>query len=80
VSFPTRDASNRRLRRDAIRDARRSLENACGPIGSSFEDLSGTARITGVGFWDVDHGQTGVAPNAIEFHPVLKFRMLRGSC
>ncbi|MGA2384562.1 MAG: hypothetical protein ABSG61_14135 [Gemmatimonadales bacterium] len=27
--------------------------------------------ITGVGFFDFAHGQTGVAPNAIELHPVL---------
>ena len=28
-------------------------------------------RVTGVGFFDFKHGQTGVAPNAIELHPVL---------
>jgi hypothetical protein len=30
-------------------------------------------RLTGVGFWDEIHGQTGVAPNGIELHPVLSF-------
>jgi hypothetical protein len=30
------------------------------------------ARITGVGFFDRAHGQTGAAPNLIELHPVLK--------
>jgi integrase len=25
----------------------------------------------GVAFWDFKHGQTGVAPNAIELHPIL---------
>ena len=29
-------------------------------------------RITGVGFFDRDHGQTGRAPNIFELHPVLK--------
>lgn len=29
------------------------------------------ATITGVGFFDVLHGQAGVAPNGIELHPVL---------
>jgi hypothetical protein len=29
-------------------------------------------EIEGVAFWDRLHGQTGVAPNAIELHPVLK--------
>jgi hypothetical protein len=27
--------------------------------------------VTGVAFVDFDHGQTGVAPNAIELHPIL---------
>jgi hypothetical protein len=34
------------------------------------------ARVTGVAFFDFDHGQTGVAPNAIELHPILTFRCL----
>jgi hypothetical protein len=40
--------------------------------------LCSKARVTGVAFFDFDHGQTGVAPNAIELHPVLGFRCLRG--
>ena len=35
------------------------------------------ARITGVGFFDKVHGQTGVAQlNGIELHPVLKVEFL----
>jgi hypothetical protein len=34
------------------------------------------ARITGVAFYDFLHGQTGVAPNGIELHPVLGFACL----
>jgi hypothetical protein len=34
------------------------------------------ARVTGVAFFDFKHGQTGVAPNAIELHPILAFRCL----
>ena len=34
------------------------------------------ARVTGVAFFDYEHGQTGVAPNAIELHPILAFRCL----
>ena len=39
----------------------------------SFRHLDPPAPIviTGVGFFDFRHGQTGVAPNAIELHPVL---------
>jgi hypothetical protein len=36
------------------------------------------ARVTGIAFFDTDHGQTGVAPYAIELHPILKFRCLSG--
>ena len=38
--------------------------------------LCSKARVTGVAFFDYDHGQTGVAPNAIELHPILAFRCL----
>jgi hypothetical protein len=31
------------------------------------------ATVTGVAFFDFKHGQTGVAPNAIELHPILGF-------
>jgi hypothetical protein len=34
------------------------------------------ARVTGVAFFDFLHGQTGVAPNAIELHPILSFACL----
>jgi hypothetical protein len=38
--------------------------------------LCAKAIITGVAFFDFNHGQTGVAPNAIELHPILGFRCL----
>ena len=34
------------------------------------------ARVTGVAFFDFLHGQTGVAPNGIELHPVRCFTCL----
>ena len=34
-----------------------------------FRLLTGTATITGVAFFDVSHGQRGVAPNGVELHP-----------
>jgi hypothetical protein len=39
--------------------------------------LCAKARVSGVAFFDFKHGQTGVAPNAIELHPVLAFRCLQ---
>ena len=38
--------------------------------------LCARAVVTGVAFFDFQHGQTGVAPNAIELHPILAFRCL----
>ncbi|GAC1526432.1 MAG: hypothetical protein NVS2B16_34700 [Chloroflexota bacterium] len=35
--------------------------------------------ITGVGFFDFQHGQSGVAPNAIELHPVLAIKYGSGA-
>ncbi|HTI23523.1 MAG TPA: putative Ig domain-containing protein [Kutzneria sp.] len=38
---------------------------------SSFKTANVPVTITGVGFFDFLHGQTGVAPNGIELHSVL---------
>ncbi|MEO8379124.1 MAG: hypothetical protein ABI779_05630 [Acidobacteriota bacterium] len=38
---------------------------------TSFKTTSTPVTVKGVGFWDFLHGQTGVAPNGIEVHPVL---------
>jgi hypothetical protein len=40
--------------------------------------LCSRARVVGVAFWDSKHNQTGVAPNAIELHPILGFACLSG--
>jgi divalent metal cation (Fe/Co/Zn/Cd) transporter len=45
--------------------------------GRRFDLLRGAATITGVGFFDYHHSQTGVAPNEIELHPVIGFK---GAC
>ena len=36
-----------------------------------FQAANLPVRITGVGFFDVLHGQTGIPPNGIEIHPIL---------
>ncbi len=38
---------------------------------TSMKTTSTAVTVKGVGFWDFLHGQTGVAPNGIEVHPVL---------
>ena len=41
-------------------------------VSSSPKYPSLTVTVRGVGFFDFNHGQTGVAPNAIELHPILE--------
>jgi hypothetical protein len=36
-----------------------------------FQTANVPVRVTGVGFFDFIHGQSGVAPNGIELHPIL---------
>lgn len=57
-----------------MKNARNAFGAACGVPGvSSFTKLKGSATIRGIGFFDFFHNQTGVAPNEIELHPVLRF-------
>jgi len=58
-----------------ITRARAYFDSTFGPGSSSFRSLNRTVTITGVGFFDVLHGQTGVAPNGIELHTVLSIRV-----
>src|SRR6266404_7654149 len=54
----------------AISNAR-SQFNAHLTATTSFKTTSIPVQVKGVGFFDFLHGQTGVAPNGIELHPVL---------
>lgn len=75
VEFPADycDAGAPVWARTAMRQARAAIQASCGPATSTFKTLTGVATITGVGFFDVIHGQTGVAMNGIELHPALSF-------
>jgi hypothetical protein len=53
-------------RRRQMREARAKLR------------LCSHARVLGVAFFDFKHGQTGLAPNAIELHPILDYACLAG--
>lgn len=45
---------------------------APGPAGApQFRQAAVPVTLTGIGFFDFNHGQLGVAPNAIELHPVI---------
>jgi hypothetical protein len=78
VEFPKPQCVDSPFKRSKMKEAREDLLDNCGSISSStFTDLTGKVTVRGVGFWDDIHGQTGVAPNGIELHPVLRFA---GAC
>ena len=60
-----------------IQNARSEFDVRYTPT-SSFQTANVPVTITGVGFFDFLHGQTGVAPNAIELHPVLDIQFGTG--
>jgi len=61
---------------EAIRSARAQVEETLQPE-RRLRRVRAPARITGVGFFDTVHGQTGVSQrNGIELHPVLGIEWL----
>jgi hypothetical protein len=54
----------------SIQKARAEFDAKYTPT-SSFKTANVPVTITGIGFFDFLHGQTGVAPNGIELHAVL---------
>jgi len=53
-----------------IASARASVDARLTPA-DDFQDANLPVRVTGIGFFDILHGQTGVAPNGIELHPMI---------
>lgn len=64
--------------RKAIIRARATFINRCGQPTSGWQSLGAVAYISGVGFWDFPHGQSGHAPNYAELHPVTALRIVSG--
>jgi hypothetical protein len=56
--------------KDAITNARAQFD-AVFHVTTSFQLTNTPVLVTGVAFFDYNHGQTGAAPNFIELHPVL---------
>lgn len=56
--------------RPQISQARASFDSHY-VASSTFQAVRVSVIVTGIGFFDRIHGQTGVAPNGIELHPVL---------
>jgi hypothetical protein len=62
--------------RDPIVGARAAFEATLPAPTARLRKVSAKVRVTGVGFFDKIHGQTGAAPNGIELHPVLGIEFL----
>ena len=60
---------------DQIAEARKSFESTFHPT-NRFTRRGAHIRVTGIGFFDFVHGQSGVARNGIELHPVVKVEVL----
>ena len=56
--------------RPQISQSRAKFDSHYAPT-ANFQSVSVLVTVTGIGFFDRIHGQTGVAPNGIELHPVL---------
>ena len=54
-----------------IANARAEFDARLMSSPGQFQKVNVPVTVTGVGFFDRIHGQTGVAPNGIELHPVL---------
>ncbi|HEY2030813.1 MAG TPA: hypothetical protein VGH20_16565 [Myxococcales bacterium] len=55
----------------SVKTARAAFDAKFPSVTSSFKVANVVATVTGAGFFDLLHGQTGVAPNGIELHAVL---------
>ncbi|MHB8572536.1 MAG: hypothetical protein ACYDAY_06215 [Candidatus Dormibacteria bacterium] len=62
-----------------IRNARDQFDAFYYNVNTNFQVANVPVRVTGIGFFDHLHGQTGVAPNGIELHPVLDVQFNPGS-
>ena len=61
-----------------IQSARQQFDSKYN-VTTSFQTVSIPVQLTGIGFFDFLHGQTGVAPNGIELHTVLDVQFNPGS-
>jgi hypothetical protein len=59
----------------AIRTVRARMD-AHYSVTTGFKTANRRVVVRGIGFFDYFHGQTGMAPNDLELHPVVGLRFL----
>ena len=77
-SFFARQIAAARQAFDGRFGARAAAAAAAGPAGAApaLVPVSEPVTLVGLGFFDFPHGQDGVAPNAIELHPVISIQFV----
>ena len=79
AEMPAAACLPRRARdRRTITRVRRMFESRCGAAPHAWRSLGAVVQISGVGFWDFPHGQTGHAQIYAELHPVTGLRIIAG--
>ena len=79
AELPNPDCANGSPVARQLAEARASFVEQFGrPLRGVYRKLRAPirARLAGVAFYDLRHGQTGVAPNGIELHPLLRIERL----
>jgi hypothetical protein len=74
AEMPSANCDRGARARQAMLVARQKLESRYGPASDQWTYVGQRATLTGVRFFDFKHGQTGVADNAVELHPVFGFK------
>lgn len=75
VVFPSPSCTRNAVQRWRMAVARATFLASCGlPPAGNFGRMWGVAIFTGVGFFDPGAVQPPAAPNAVQLHPVLRFR------
>jgi hypothetical protein len=69
--FPNCTHASKKLKAKMVK-ARKDFLADCFHPSETFQDLQGTATVTGVGFYDRPHA-SGAALHGVELHPVIAF-------
>jgi Secretion system C-terminal sorting domain len=64
-------------RYSALKNLRTWFDSTYHPT-TSFTNTNIHIKLTGIGFYDFLHGQTGIPPNGREIHPILSFSLVTG--
>jgi hypothetical protein len=82
VEFPAPECTRGAADAQRMAEARKTFAEEFGkPMRGVYRKLAEPirAKLLGVGFFDLLHRQTGVAPNGIELHPVLRVERIQVS-